>query len=504
MKIEFLEKINQDAYNTSLNKIDTTNKVLNSQYFTPMKIGEYMSSMFKVINKKKIKILDPGSGIGNLTLALVSRLCHCTNQPEKLSVVLYELDQNLIPMLEANMVRLKNYCLSKEIEFDYIIKNEDFIFSSVNYIETKQNEKFDYIIMNPPYKKLNTDSLHNRELLKIGIDVPNYYAAFMALSCVLLNKNAQMVCIVPRSFCNGSYFEKFRKKLVNNYKFDTIHLFGKREGVFYDDVLQETLIIAVSNQSPNNNNIVNIVCSVDTDFSNNVVERKRIDNIVFPTDEHKIIRIIQGENTEIVNLLNSLPCTLADLGIQVSTGPIVDFRQPTGVITEVPNIFSLPIIYAENIRNNVVHWPIDGRKPGYINQTEKNSNYLRPPGIYVVVKRMSSKEEPRRIVAGVYDSNNVFPRSFVAFDNKVNYYHINKTSLKNVNFAYGLSSFLNSTLVDFYFRSFSGSTQVNVSDLKQLRYPCYRELEDLGRHVLNENHFSEHIDEYIRDICNRL
>ena len=49
--------------------------------------------------------------------------------------------------------------------------------------------------------------------------------------------------------------------------------------------------------------------------------------------------------------------------------------------------------------------------------------------------------------------------------------------------ANGFAAFLNSTLVDVYFRQFNGHTQVNATDLRNLRYPTRAELESLGRKI---------------------
>lgn len=497
MTVEYLQKI--DLKNIPSNVSDINKKALNSQYFTPMEIGKYMSSMFKNNKKRKVTILDPGCGTGNLTLALISEICEWSVKPQTINILLFEIDYDLIKELNVNMIWAKDYCLSMGIELNYTIKNEDFIFNSVKKLQTKQNEKFDYIIMNPPYKKLGTESEHNRSLLKIKIDVPNYYAAFMALSCNLLNTNGQLVCIVPRSFCNGKYFEKFRVNLVKNYKLEQIHLFEDREGIFYDDVLQETLIISLTNKQPSFSNIVKISYSKDINFENVSLDNKRLDNIIFPTDDEKIIRMINEEDEEVVEIINNLPCTLDDIGIQVSTGPIVDFREK-GTISDNPTLFSLPMIYSENISQGRALWPIEGKKPGNIKMSEENQNNLRPPGIYVLVKRMSAKEEVRRINAGIFNSNETARDKYVGFDNKVNYYHINKHGLPNLNVAAGLTAFLNSTLVDFYFRTYSGSTQVNVSDLKKLRYPTFEQLELLGRYTLEENLEQDAVDEFITKI----
>ncbi|MDQ3816983.1 MAG: hypothetical protein M3362_04740 [Acidobacteriota bacterium] len=49
--------------------------------------------------------------------------------------------------------------------------------------------------------------------------------------------------------------------------------------------------------------------------------------------------------------------------------------------------------------------------------------------------------------------------------------------------AKGLATFVNSTVVDSYFRQFNGHTQVNATDLRSLKYPTITELERLGREV---------------------
>jgi adenine-specific DNA-methyltransferase len=41
--------------------------------------------------------------------------------------------------------------------------------------------------------------------------------------------------------------------------------------------------------------------------------------------------------------------------------------------------------------------------------------------------------------------------------------------------------YLNSSLVDSYFRQFNGHTQVNATDLRSLRYPARAVLERIGK-----------------------
>ena len=108
-----------------------------------------------------------------------------------------------------------------------------------------------------------------------------------------------------------------------------------------------------------------------------------------------------------------------------------------------------------------------------------------PSGTYVLTKRFTSKEERRRVVACIYDPNRM-PQEFpvVGFENHLNYFHANGKGISPT-LARGLAVYLNSTAVDGYFRQFSGHTQVNATDLRNLRYPRASTLEALGHAATN-------------------
>jgi hypothetical protein len=96
-----------------------------------------------------------------------------------------------------------------------------------------------------------------------------------------------------------------------------------------------------------------------------------------------------------------------------------------------------------------------------------------------VVRRFSSKEEKRRIVASVVEPNVFGDVSMLGFENHLNLFHENKHGLPEA-LARGLAVFLNSTAVDEHFRRFNGHTQVNVTDLKRMKYPSRETLIALG------------------------
>jgi adenine-specific DNA-methyltransferase len=60
--------------------------------------------------------------------------------------------------------------------------------------------------------------------------------------------------------------------------------------------------------------------------------------------------------------------------------------------------------------------------------------------------------------------------------------------------AKGLAAFLNSSLVDLYFRQFSGHSQVNATDLRMLRYPTRSMLERVGTAIKTPDMPKEELD----------
>ena len=94
----------------------------------------------------------------------------------------------------------------------------------------------------------------------------------------------------------------------------------------------------------------------------------------------------------------------------------------------------------------------------------------------------------------------VFKENAIGFENHLNVFHSRKKGIDR-DVALGLSVFLNSTAVDDYFRRFSGHTQVNATDLRQLRYPELRELEKLGQWIQTQRNVTqEMIDQQVEAV----
>src|SRR5262249_51636294 len=153
-----------------------------------------------------------------------------------------------------------------------------------------------------------------------------------------------------------------------------------------------------------------------------------------------------------------------DLGLKVSTGRVVDFRARE-YLRDEPGKGTAPLIWPTHFDAGYIAWPKDGcRKPQAIMIDERIADQLIPNEHYVLVRRFSAKEERRRVVAAVYDGERVKAK-VVGFENHLNYFHRAGRGVE-IELARGLAAFLNSTLVDLYFRRFNGHTQVNATDLR--------------------------------------
>jgi adenine-specific DNA-methyltransferase len=140
----------------------------------------------------------------------------------------------------------------------------------------------------------------------------------------------------------------------------------------------------------------------------------------------------------------------------------------------------VPLIYPESIKpGKVLFPPKKPRKSIAIENNQQTQKWLIQPGWYVLIKRFSAKEEKRRIVAAVCSP---LDSPALGIENHLNYYHAKGRGV-NPDLARGLAAFLNSTLFDNYFRLFSGNTQVNVTDLRKIRYPSKEDLMKLGSQI---------------------
>ena len=457
------------------------------QFMTPSNIARFMASLFPASDLKTCRLLDAGAGLGALSCAFLDRWVDGGFQFQEVQAFAYEIDDRLRGYLAEHLAAYDGATVH--------VSAEDFI-SSSNQLLFHTATDYTHAILNPPYKKINSHSSHRYELRALGIETVNLYSAFVALAVLQAAHEGQIVAIIPRSFCNGPYYRPFREFILQRAALRDIHLFESRSTAFKDDdVLQENIIIRLERggvQGP-----VTITTSTDDSLSDFETHVYPFNRIVFPDDAEGFIHVPTSpdENTTAIDTPSAIRYSLADIGVNVSTGPVVDFRLK-GYLSDMPAPGTVPLLYPSHFSINRTEWPIAGaKKPNAIQRNDDTEKWLFPNGHYCVVRRFSSKEEKRRIMASAVDPAAFGGAQALGFENHLNVFHENKRGLSE-SLANGLAVFLNTTVVDKAFRRFNGHTQVNATDLKTMKYPSRTALIELGKWAVKSGELTQQmIDE---------
>jgi len=477
----------QERYENGTPKERRKNK---GQVFTPPGIARFMASLFSSI-RGEYRLLDPGAGVGVLTAAVCERLLS-GRAPCRLCAHLYENDAQLTPLLKRNLENCARVLGQAGHELEYVIHEEDFILTASSALEDqgvlfddiRSEERFDGAIMNPPYFKLRKDSRYARLMARIVHGQPNVYAFFMALGAKLLREGGELVAITPRSFCNGLYFRGFRRWYFEHVALDHLHLFESRTDAFsHSSVLQESVISKVHRLGAPSRKV-----TVTTSFGKDL--RDGFERAELPTRKiiddscgNCVVRVPEGPyDRDIMKLMDSLPERFSDSGLRISTGRVVMFRATQFLLFDPHETDSVPLLLPHNVKRFETVWPLrKNGKPIAFRFCDDSLPLLVPARNYVLLKRFSAKEERRRLTASCLLRGQL-PVSHIGLENHLNYvYHADRELTEDE--VFGLAALFNSAVVDRYFRTISGNTQVNATEIRSMSFPDLATVGKIGRRV---------------------
>jgi adenine-specific DNA-methyltransferase len=471
------------------------------QFFTPPQIADYMTSLidFDSLNNQRVNILDCGAGYGVLTASAALRLL---KEPiNHVHATLYELDDSLLSELDATMEKIFNiFRLSGKI-FSYEIFHTDFVLERP---DINNPLKYDISIINPPYFKYSVStSPYSKAVSDLYKGDPNVYASFIAIMVAMLKEGAQAVIISPRSFLNGLYFKGFRNFILDQCSLKQLHIFKARNKVFADlKVLQENIIFKLKKGVPQGQSVIVSASTETRDLDNADTQEYQTHLIVDLSNDEKIIRI--PESTEDYNTLLSaelLPSTFSGEGYFISTGTVVEHRTREFINSTINGEERLPLIKAHNVKLNSITWNGRHKKDYTFQLLEGHKKHLVLNTRYVILKRFTAKDEPKRLFAGIYNPMET-PSNLVAITNKLNYIG-RKNEPLTITEAQGLAAFFNSTFMDKYYRCISGNTQVNATDIRVMKFPSRETIITIGEAIERlQTLTQENIDQTINSITN--
>jgi adenine-specific DNA-methyltransferase len=480
--------------------VNQEHKKEKGQFFTPIKIAELMSS-FVECNNNLVKILDPGCGTAILTCALVEHLTIKNHSLQKIELIIYETDKELIPLSKKSIEYLKEWLQIKKIDFHYTLHANDFVLENANCLTVNGNlfsektEPFDIIISNPPYFKLSIEDKRAIAAKSVVNGHPNIYAIFMAISAKLLKPNGELIFITPRSYASGSYFKLFREYFFKIIELDNVHLFVSRKDTFNRDKVLQEIVIIKGHRKERTNLSHNVIVSSSQglkDISTPDIKSFNQKELIDLTSNEKILYLPTSDFEEsILNVFKNWNGSLNKYNIQISTGPIVAFRSKEYIQDNYENgtVFLAPLFWLHNVKQMMLEWPISKPEKGqYVRIENESKAILIPNKNYILLRRFSTKDDKSRLIAAPYFCNFI-KSDYIGVENKVNYIYRPKGHLDR-NEIVGLCALLNSVLFDSYFRIFNGNVNVSATELREIPLPPLEIIKEIGNNIMLSNDFS--------------
>ena len=332
---------------------------------------------------------------------------------------------------------------------------------------------FDYVVGNPPYRKVSPLSSALRETFQASLyGHPNAYGMFLHAGIEMLRPGGRLGYIVPRSMLSGLYFQNLRRMIEERTSLEELSLLAERKNVF-PQVLQGTMIIAfqklgsgkISAADPA---VRTAVIRTAADLGNGpkhvTAPRRQVTRqlngttVWFVSDQERTYSLLD-------KILGRHPLLGGPVvACPAKTGPIVwnrvkPYLRPHG------GDGTLPLVWATDVgRFRFALATASDTRPAYLEETQKTRG-LATVGPSVLVQRVTADEQARRIVAGL----SAFPsrqRYFV--ENHLNLLQPAPASRVDLHYLLGI---LSSDVVEFLFRSMNGNTQVSATELNLLPVP---------------------------------
>jgi adenine-specific DNA-methyltransferase len=485
------------------------------QYFTPPIVARYIAYLAGTVSDQ-VRVLDPGAGTGILTAAI----CEAAFKQgiSGLSIVAYELDPVLYTLCSFTLTYTRDWLRERGIALAFEVRQQDFVQAMAEQLtqttlwsnSPQPQHPFDLAILNPPYFKVNQKDTRAQSVKDIVHGRTNMYTMFMSLAASSLRVGGRFVSITPRSFTSGVYFKHFRHQFFSMITPDVIHLFDSRKSTFEEaNVLQENIILAGTRKSIASVDSPTITISQSRgleDLTYPLTREMRRNLIIDQKEKDPILHLPTSDlDTHLLQTFRGWKNTLATHGLEISTGPVVPFRS-TEMLTSTEQVkqgVAVPLLWLQHVHRMDIQWPLqDFDKPqGILRQA--GPKLLVKNATQIVIRRFSAKEELRRITAAVLQEG-TFGSEYIGLENHLNYlYRLN--GILSYEEAVGLAVFLNSSLVDRYFRIANGNTQVNATELRKLPLPDWQQLVAIGKQVVSQHleHDFDATEHIIMDILRK-
>lgn len=463
------------------------------KFYTPEPIARYILSHLRFTSldhsPRTQRLIDPSCGDGiflsvaaqmitakqadKKTPADIVRLIQSTihgfdNDPIAIHLARFRLFYDMIPILIAMRSRMKfkpHIHLADALNtFQPVSQHKIFEAEST---ENKFNSRFDFVVGNPPYGKIKDMPTNLRKAYSESLyGHPNIYGIFFHLGLELLKPGGMIGYIVPKSFTGGLYFKNLRRMLIERTHIRELLTFTDRQGNF-PGVLQENLILiaqARDGTRPMPIRVREVKDIQDLEQNKNSLFLSAEEIILPASFDHIFFTAKEEIAYSIKRKVFSRGIPLRELGIRVSTGQFVWNRRKTYLFNQRSSD-TAPLVWSHNIRMfEFLPDRILEKRPPWVQVAGRTEVEICHPRERIIIKRMTAKEEQRRIIAArVPKSFGIETRGYF-IENHLNFLEYETDS----GFGDLLLAIMNSRLIDFLFRMINGNTQVSATELRML------------------------------------
>ena len=208
-------------------ELANTNRTDNAAFFTSKTLITEIMKALPDIDKETVRILEPSVGVGNFIPLIIKKF-----EGKNIILDVVDIDQH---SLELAKLILKNYTIPDNCTINYI--NADFLLYDFE-------EKYDYIIGNPPFFKMKSTNklldVYRREA--INKTTTNICSFFLDKA---INIGNYVALVFPKFLLNTPEFAPTRSYLSRK-AVECIIDFGEKG---FPGVLVETLAIFINNLS---------------------------------------------------------------------------------------------------------------------------------------------------------------------------------------------------------------------------------------------------------------
>lgn len=453
----------------------------NSQFFTPYETACKMVSTINFNNFKnsdRIHILEPSAGCGILLATLLTSIFKKLPNIKLIYIDAYETDEDVANILKKNLSILKKNINSLTIKSK--VMNKNFIMANKNKWTKNNSDKYDIIISNPPYKKINQSSPEAIIMTDLIFGQPNIYTLFIAMSLKLLKPNGVYTVLSPRNYLTGEYSTLLRKFIFTKYSLVNMHSF--KRGVLFPTVNQEVIISTYCNSK---------IDTVDISFNGHPNFLAKLKDIILNEDSLSICIPKTIDDIKTLENHSSLECHLSDLGFNLNVGPIVQFRNTEYLSQDMYSNDTAPLLIAPDIQQNntIIYKERENLRKTHNKSVLLDNRHLVKNHNYLLLRKVSTKNDHTLIVCAV-SHKDYFQSEYLGLDNNLLYFsRLDNTSL-SLEECYGLYCFINSSQFLSFYSIINGTHTINVTDFDKIRFPNHTTLILLGQSILDSRIYS--------------